>query len=535
MKNIPEKGKLTILAEDMLKTNRIPLLLIISLLLCSCGMAEKKSIETFQLLETSWDEMLYSEFQREAAFYNNYDFKFNIASTPEEEAAQVEEAIARGVDAVVINPFREKELLPVVEKAYDAGIEVILVGQKVRTYKYTAYVGLDNKELGRMAAEHVIELLPDGGNIIEITGWRDAPFYKDRQEAFRHKMDSFTGIHTIGTFDGAWSSRKAHNGMDSLKTLLGDTRVDLIFGYGDEMIRGASESMNYPDAIYMGTDGIPGPALQNILNGTLDATFATPTGGSMAISTAVAVLEGLNFMKDNILKPKYIDKSNVDIVLSDNNEILNNHNKIDFLNNTLEKSKKYIKDLHIATVVFCMLNLFLLAFLMRIQTVMKNNKEKAEEISREAAELQRQYHEILLQKEIAERSRWQLESEREALIEAAAAKAEPVQEDCINTTAFLNSFRKTIEEHLDNPELSVDDIAANMNMSRAQLFRRIKANTGSTPNELLQSMRLEKAEAMLHDTEMTISEIAYAVGFSSPSYFSKCYKDKYGTTPSDVQ
>ena len=72
-------------------------------------------------------------------------------------------------------------------------------------------------------------------------------------------------------------------------------------------------------------------------------------------------------------------------------------------------------------------------------------------------------------------------------------------------------------------------------MSRVQLYRKVKALTGKTPVELLRHARVERAREQLLTTDKSISEIAYACGFSAPSYFNKCFKDEYGITPGELR
>ena len=86
---------------------------------------------------------------------------------------------------------------------------------------------------------------------------------------------------------------------------------------------------------------------------------------------------------------------------------------------------------------------------------------------------------------------------------------------------------------MSNSELSVEDLSREMGLSRVQLYRKIKAITGSTPVDLLRKARLQAAHQLLTTTAMTVSEIAYKIGFGSPSYFTKCYKDEYGTVPGE--
>lgn len=96
---------------------------------------------------------------------------------------------------------------------------------------------------------------------------------------------------------------------------------------------------------------------------------------------------------------------------------------------------------------------------------------------------------------------------------------------------FINQFREKVQQHLSDSELSVEVLSAEMGLSRVQLYRKVKALTGSTPVELIRITRLKRADRLLKKGGKTVSEISYEVGFSSPSYFIKCYKDYFGKTP----
>lgn len=104
---------------------------------------------------------------------------------------------------------------------------------------------------------------------------------------------------------------------------------------------------------------------------------------------------------------------------------------------------------------------------------------------------------------------------------------------CDMDKEFVDKFKSLIEAQINNTELNVEDIGKQMGLSRVQLYRKIKSLTNYAPNELLRITRLKKASALLASTELTIAEICYEVGFTSPSYFSKCYKEQYGESPSD--
>lgn len=105
---------------------------------------------------------------------------------------------------------------------------------------------------------------------------------------------------------------------------------------------------------------------------------------------------------------------------------------------------------------------------------------------------------------------------------------------CEVDRSFVERLEKTISEKMSDPELNVEEIGASMGLGRVQLYRKTKALTGYSPNELLRITRLNKAAEFLKTTDMTIAEITYEVGFSSPSYFTRCYKDYFGENPTDT-
>lgn len=108
-------------------------------------------------------------------------------------------------------------------------------------------------------------------------------------------------------------------------------------------------------------------------------------------------------------------------------------------------------------------------------------------------------------------------------------KAKPTHED-----AFITRLKEVIEASMSDSDLSVENIGERMGMSRVQLYRKVKALTGLTPNELLRKARLARARQLLDNHSGTIAEIAYKVGFATPSYFSKCFKEEYGFLPTEV-
>lgn len=101
--------------------------------------------------------------------------------------------------------------------------------------------------------------------------------------------------------------------------------------------------------------------------------------------------------------------------------------------------------------------------------------------------------------------------------------------------AFYKEFLEIVESELDNVELNIEEVASRMRLGQSQFGRKIKAITGFPPVAMIRKLRLEASKKMIAETDDTISEIAYAVGFSSPAYFTKCFQQAYGISPTEYR
>lgn len=105
---------------------------------------------------------------------------------------------------------------------------------------------------------------------------------------------------------------------------------------------------------------------------------------------------------------------------------------------------------------------------------------------------------------------------------------------CDIDKSFVERFKALVEEKLGDSALNVEELGKEMGLSRVQLYRKIKSLTNYAPNELLRMVRLKKAASLLASSEMSVSEVCYEVGFTSPSYFTKCFKEQFGEGPTDL-
>ena len=100
---------------------------------------------------------------------------------------------------------------------------------------------------------------------------------------------------------------------------------------------------------------------------------------------------------------------------------------------------------------------------------------------------------------------------------------------------FLENMVKTVESHFTDSDFNLDCLAAEAKLSKSTMNRKLKAMTGLTPMDFVKNIRLRSACRLLRQADMTVSEVAYAVGFNDPKYFAKCFKEEYGQTPSQFQ
>lgn len=143
-----------------------------------------------------WREVANSEMMQEASFYSNISLVIrSVHDDSEQQIRDIERFIDDKVDLLVISPNEAESLTPVVEKAYDAGIPVILYDRKINSDKYSAFVGGDNHQIGVFAGMYVLSRLQNGGNIILIQGTKGSTADTERYDGFVEATRESTSIN----------------------------------------------------------------------------------------------------------------------------------------------------------------------------------------------------------------------------------------------------------------------------------------------------------------------------------------------------
>lgn len=309
-----------------------------------------KQVETYnigfsQAMTTDdWRKEMNRTMNVEASMHVGVDLQIKDAQNDvPRQIAQIEEFIANEVDVLIVSPIQSIPITPVVEKAMKAGIPTIVIDRKIEGSNYTAYVGANNVEIGRNAANYILSNAKSNENLklIEITGLQTSSPAYERSVGFREIIDNKKGVEILSSIAGDWEKTSI---KEPLEVVLDSVEnIDYIFAHNDRMAMGAWElarNKNLADNIkIVGVDGLFGPSggIQLVKENILTATVLYPTGGAEAIKLAVKLLEGEIIDKNNILNTVVIDAVNVDIMQ-------NQFNKMNQQQNDIEQQQEVIKE-----------------------------------------------------------------------------------------------------------------------------------------------------------------------------------------------
>ncbi|WP_243732229.1 substrate-binding domain-containing protein [Pedobacter duraquae] len=266
-----------------------------------------------------WRRTMLEEMKMELSLHPGTRLVYRDANnSSNKQIAQVKELLAQDIDLLIISPNEASPLTPIVEQAYNRGIPVIVTDRKTSSSLYTAYVGADNNQIGRMAGEYVANLLKGQGSIIEILGLPGSSPTIERQKGFAQELEKFPGIHVPTQIYGDWLKPRATEALLKFRDRLSGT--DLIFAHNDQMASAAKQvlkTLGISNKIkIIGVDALPGQGggLEMIDSKIINASILYPTGGKEAIATAFQILTKAPFNKENILQSVVIDSSNVKLM-----------------------------------------------------------------------------------------------------------------------------------------------------------------------------------------------------------------------------
>lgn len=468
-----------------------------------------------------WHNKMIDEIEQEAVLHP--ELSLRLLNACGDYALQEKQIIAladKGADLLIVgtgDPMYVREALDYVAAK---GVPVVINSHNPQVDEYTAYVGTDNYAAGLMMGQYLAEHAKQAGRTaqhplraIEVVGVMGTPAVDERYNGLREYLEGHREVDITAVAQADWKYEKARYLTDSLLQVLPD--IDIIVAQSDIMAFGAYEAgkARFPEKDFhiLGVDALSGKGsgVEAILEGKIEASITNVSRGDLMVQTACDILHGKPFVRDMFLQPVLVDQSSKRLMMRMSEELNNESKVIQTLQLRMDNlwgEADTLKNTN-AVLIFCLLLLVLLTgvviFLCRYR--LRIHQERAQNAI------------------VLERQQRQLDK---ISAELCQVKATQTQDE-----KFINNLQEFINKHLSDPELSIEMLSGELGLSRAQLFRKVKAKLGVSPVDLIRQIRMQKAQQMFRRTDLSVSEVAYSVGFSSSSYFSKCYKDYFGVAP----
>ena len=554
-------------------------LALVTILLAACSKERPRYvIGVSQCSEDIWRHKLNDELRMGTYFHDGVELRLASADDSDErQIAQIDSLVQSGVDLLIVAPNQAARLTPAIDRAYDKGIPVIVFDRKTNSQKFTAYIGADNEEMGRQMGEYIASQLGGRGRVLEIMGLRGSSPAIERHRGFVSAISRYPGIELVASLQGDWTEESA---VEAIRQYDGDlSTIDFVFGQNDRMALGARRALlkekgtvksekgkvksekfatadstvadsvaeanfslfTFPSSIrFCGIDGLPGEGggLACVRDSVLDATYIYPTRGDEVLQLAIDILEGKPYKKENMLMAALVTHDNARIALMQAEET---QRRSSYLESLGERTDVYLQQLAtqrtiiiLAGVAFVLLLLTALFYFLYRKGKISLRRQRVVSTLWSMEDSPQTPPESGWTQEHNENPSESEDNQIREQVQEVSTPPPPMEGAGESLSLFITRFKEVIERRLSDSELSVEDLAAEMNLSRVQLYRKVKNISGSSPVELLRTARLNRGYQLLLTTDKTVSEVAYAVGFTAPSYFTKCFKDEFGKSPSEL-
>ena len=293
---------------------------------CSDNNVKKYVIGVSQCSEDIWRDKLNNELVMSTYQHDNVTLKFASANDNDRlQKQQIEQFIKEGVNLLIVSPNQIHTISSVIDKAYDAGIPVILFDRKTDSRKYTAFIGADNYEAGHEIGYFIGQQLEGKGNIAEICGLQASSPAIERNRGFMDALKNYPDIKVVARGYGDWIKESGVTAMDSI-LVQSKEYFQYVFAQNDRMALGALQSIKkhkVKGIKIVGIDAlpVPGGGMENVRDGNLEASYIYPTRGDSVMQLALNILEKKPYKRDNYLKGALVTKANANVLLMQNEEM----------------------------------------------------------------------------------------------------------------------------------------------------------------------------------------------------------------------
>ena len=295
------------------------ILYVILLLLVFVSCSDRRTvIGVSQCSDDLWRQKVNREIKIGQYQYKNVDVVFASAdNNGQRQARQIDSLVKAKVDLLVVAPSDVKTVAPAIERAYRAGIPVILYDRMIESTHYTAYIGTDNVAIGKEVADYLAHQLQGRGTVVEITGERGSTPVADRHRGFMQGMKAFPQIQVV-TLEGDWNLAGAkklmRQYMDAGKP------VDAVFGHNDAEAWGAQQAAKEKNRekqmLFVGIDGLPGEnqGVDLVDKGVMTASYIYPTKGEAIVPLAMNILQGKPYKRMNYFQSALVTAENAKLI-----------------------------------------------------------------------------------------------------------------------------------------------------------------------------------------------------------------------------
>jgi len=266
-----------------------------------------------------WRRTMLQEMQMELSLHPKSKLVYADAdNSSKRQIRQVRDMLRQGIDLLVISPNEALPLTAIVEETYKKGIPVVVVDRKTSSSLYTAYVGAENYQVGKIAGDYLASELKGHGRVLEIMGLPGSSPAIERSRGLADALKSHPGISLSGQLYGDWLSKTTEQQLFKYRDKLKGT--DAVFAHNDVMAASARKVLKQfgldKGIRVVGVDAQPGRGggLDMVSSGILSASVLYPTGGKEAIGIAMKILNKQSFAKENILQTVVIDSSTVQLM-----------------------------------------------------------------------------------------------------------------------------------------------------------------------------------------------------------------------------
>ena len=485
--------------------NIIVTTVVFILLLTGCNTRQQQyRIGVSQCLDDAWRQKMNEEMDRELLLHPDMSMTQRIAyGSTGLQCAQIDSFIAERVDLLIVSPNEAEAVRPAVSRAYRAGIPVIVADRRIPGEEWTAFIGGDNYEVGRLMASWVNEIQKGSGKpvcVLEVYGKNGSV-----PEELRHKglTDGLSGSGRLSPVLNIVSGEQ--DAYAAVRTYLQThAPVDVIVAQNDimavEAARAVRNSRSYDNGTMriMGVDGIE-LGLQAIVDGEIECTAVYPSRGDMLIQTAAHILAGEPFVRDTVLETMLIDKRAAYPMLR---QYIARRHDLETLHIVQLQADARWRQMNASRGMWiCICVVTGILFFMALGFVLYMVRMMQTEIKKDIIPQLEEVNEVIRLKRRDE--------------------------------VFAERVRQIVDEHLTDADLNVEYLAEVLQLDRTQVFRRVKAVYGKGPMEYIRERRLIRAYELLHTTDKTVRQVAMELRFASPGYFSKYYKEYYGYLPSE--